>query len=171
MIAAPHARTCAHRPRRRMISTDTARVIECRMLSEDAIDRAQDSCALEGLFEESGHGRPAARERPRKARWSKSGGTADEERPSSFGHARRSALVTLLAAKGPCEPTRGGARARSGKNRTSRGDDGAARVAAAAEQGACGGRTAVAYESGDLPTRPTQRSRSAEHCTNAGDCP
>jgi len=112
-----------------------------------------------------------ARERPRKARWSKSGGTADEERPSSFGHARRSALVTLLAAQGPCEPTRGGARARSGKNRTSRGDDGAARVAAAVEQGACGGRTAVAYESGDLPTRPTRRSRSAEHCTNAGDCP
>ena len=98
---------------------------------------------MRGLFEE--RPREACKRESGHERLAGARATAPQTRsgPSSFGHARRSALVTLLAAQGPCEPTRGGARARSGKNRTSRGDDGAARVAAAVEQGACGGRTAV----------------------------
>jgi hypothetical protein len=92
--------------------------------------------------------------------------------PSSFGHVRRSTSAIHIAAQSQREPARGGARARSGENRMSRGDDGAAHVAAAAEQGVCGGRVADAYESGDwLPTRPTRRSAErAERRAGAGDC-
>ena len=85
MIAAPHARTCAHRPRRRMISTDTARVIECRMLSEDASYR---SCA--GLVR---LGRPVRGERPWEACSERAAtkGSLEQERR----HRRRGAAVFL----------------------------------------------------------------------------
>jgi hypothetical protein len=78
---------------------------------------------MRGLFEE--RPREACKRESGHERLAGARATAPQTRsgPSSFGHARRSALVTLLAAQGPCEPTRGGARDRSGQNKTSRGDD------------------------------------------------
>jgi len=122
-------------------------------------DRAEQPCAWEACGERSGRERPGA-------------GRDGDAAAYSHGHARRSVSATLITAQSHREPTRGGARARSGENRMSRGDDGAAHVAAAAEQGVCGGRMADAYESGDwLPTRPTRRSAErAERRAGAGDC-
>ena len=113
MIAAPHARTRAHSLHCCRISTDTARVIERdRMLRSNAIVHRQ-SCAVRGLIDESSHGWAACERESGHDRLAGARAAAPQTRSGrlSFGRARRSALTTPLAAQGPCEPTRGGARA------------------------------------------------------------